>query len=270
MTTQDSRFTGSIPDVYERYMVPMIFEDYAVDLADRAAQCDATRVLELAAGTGVVTRRLAERCAQAVEIVATDLNQAMLDRAVAIGTSRAVQWRTADAMRLPFGDGEFDVVVCQFGAMFFPNKAEAFCEARRVLRLGGTLVFNVWERIELNEFPHEVSRALAQLWPGDPPRFMERIPHGYYDPDVIRRDLRSAGFTALPEVETVTKVSIARAPRDAAIGFCQGTPLRAEIEARSGKTLAEATQAAEGGLRSRFGDAQISGKIAAHVVAVQR
>ena len=181
----DTVFAGSIPEFYDTQLVPLIFEPYATDLARRIAALAPSRVLETAAGTGVVTRALARALPASTELVATDLNQPMLDHAAAIGTARSVAWQKADAMQLPFDDASFDVVACQFGAMFFPDKARAFAEARRVLRPGGTLVFNVWDRIEENEFADVVTGALALVFPADPPRFMARTPHGYSDRRVI-------------------------------------------------------------------------------------
>lgn len=147
----DKNFAGSIPKLYEEHLVPLIFEPYAEDLARRVASRKPARVLEIAAGTGVVTRHLASALPEEVLIVATDLNQTMLDTAAAVGTPRPVTWRQADAMTLPFEDAEFDAVLCQFGAMFFPDKAKAFSESRRVLKTGGAFIFNVWDRIEENE-----------------------------------------------------------------------------------------------------------------------
>ena len=155
----DRSFAGSIPQFYESYLVPLIFEPYAMEMATRVATLHPSSVLEVAAGTGVVTRQLAVVLSAATSIIATDLNQPMLDHAAAIGTARRVEWRQADAMRLPFPDEVFDVVVCQFGVMFFPDKAVAMSEARRVLRPGGTLLFNVWDRIEQNDF----AAAVAQV-----------------------------------------------------------------------------------------------------------
>ena len=154
MTTPDTdkAFAGSIPRIYDTHLVPLIFEPYAADLVARLALRPLARVLEIAAGTGVVTRQLASVLAPHVAVVATDLNQAMLDEAAARGTSRPVEWRQADAMQLPFPDGSFDAVVCQFGVMFFPDKPKALSEARRVLKPGGVFLFNVWDRIEENEF----------------------------------------------------------------------------------------------------------------------
>jgi len=168
----DTRFAGSIPELYDSQLVPMIFATYAADLAKRVAARAPSRVLETAAGTGAVTRAMALALPADTEIVATDLNQPMLDRAAATGTARPVTWQLADAARLPFDDASFDVVVCQFGAMFFPDKPRAFAEARRVLRRGGVLLFNVWDRVEENEFADTVTAALAGLFPSDPPRFM--------------------------------------------------------------------------------------------------
>src|SRR5207249_1888286 len=159
--------------------------------------------LEIAAGTGVVTRALASVLPSPVSIVATDLNQAMLDEASAVGTRRPVEWRQADAMELPFADGAFDAVVCQFGVMFFPEKPKAFSEARRVLRPGGEFIFSVWDRIEQNEFADTVTTALESLFPGDPPRFMVRTPHGYYNLPTIERDLANGGFTKSSLIATV-------------------------------------------------------------------
>src|SRR3990170_4055027 len=149
----DKVFAGSIPKLYETYLVPLIFDPYATDLVNRLASRTLSRVLEIAAGTGVVTRALASVLPERVSIVATDLNQAMLDQASVVGTRRPVEWRQADAMQLPFADGTFDAVVCQFGVMFFPEKPQAFSEARRVLRPGGVFVFTVWGRIAANQFP---------------------------------------------------------------------------------------------------------------------
>jgi SAM-dependent methyltransferase len=266
----DATFTGAIPQLYERYLVPLIFEPYAADLAARAAQCRPLRVLEVAAGTGVVTRQLARTLPLEATIMATDLNQAMLDQAAVVGTSRPVGWQQADAMRLPFPDGAFDVLVCQFGAMFFPDKARAYAEARRVLRPGGRFIFNVWDRIEHNEFADVVTRSLETLFPNDPPQFLARIPHGYHDAGAIRQDLARAGFPRTPEVTTLTERSRAESSRIPALAYCHGTPLRNEIETRGASRLAEATDAAADAIRSRFGSGPVDGKIQALVISVER
>lgn len=265
----DTVFAGSVPELYDSHLVPLIFEPYAGDLARRVAALDPSRVLETAAGTGVVTRAMARALPAHVDLVATDLNQPMLDRAAAVGTERPVQWQQADATRLPFDDASFDVLVCQFGVMFFPDKVRAFSEARRVLRRGGALLFNVWDRIEENEFAHTVTAALAGLFPADPPLFLARTPHGYSDLEAISRDLANAGFSAAPRFETMAARGRAASARVPAIAYCQGTPLRNEIEARSGGGLAEATSACTAAIAARFGEGPVDGKIQAHIVVAQ-
>ena len=266
----DKTFAGSIPKLYESHLVPLIFEPYAVDLAKRLKARTLSRVLEIAAGTGVVTRAMANALPDDTEIVATDLNQPMLDQAAAVGTARPVLWRQADAMALPFADGAFDVVVCQFGVMFFPDKAKAFAEARRTLRSGGFFLFNVWDRIEENEFAATVTTALESVFPSDPPRFLARTPHGYNERPRIESDLASAGFSRAPELTVVGARSRAASARIPAVAYCQGTPLRNEIESRDAAKLELATSAAEKAIAQRFGNGAVNGKIQAYVIGVEK
>jgi SAM-dependent methyltransferase len=265
----DSDFNDSIAKLYETYLVPLIFAPYATDLANRLAARPLARVLEIAAGTGVATRALASVLAEHVTIVATDLNQSMLDMATAIGTKRAVEWRQADAMQLPFASATFDAVVCQFGVMFLPDKAAAFAEARRVLRPGGIFIFSVWDRIQENEFADAVTTALEGPFPSDPPRFLARTPHGYFDRLTIERDLAAGGFTQPAELTTVAARSWAESARVPAIAYCYGTPLRNEIEARDPARLAEAIDIAAAAIAQRFGAGTIESKIQAHIVAIE-
>ncbi|MGE5731749.1 MAG: class I SAM-dependent methyltransferase [Gemmatimonas sp.] len=268
MSHADSGFVGSIPQLYERYMVPLMFESYPADLAARARRRNPARVLEVAAGTGVVTRHLAKVLPVNASIVATDLNQPMLDRAAEIGTVRPVAWRQADVTHLPFPDGAFDAVVCQFGVMFFPDRAAAYAEVKRVLVPDGLFIFNVWDRIEQNEFAETVDRALQSVFPHDAPRFMARVPHGYHDESVITGDLRRGGFERAPAFLTLSARSRADTPRIPAVAICQGTPVRSEIEARDASRLGEATDAATLAIEKRFGPGPVDGKIQAHVVTV--
>jgi ubiquinone/menaquinone biosynthesis C-methylase UbiE len=265
----DSRFTGSIPEVYDRCMVPLVFEPYAEDLAARLASLGPSRVLELAAGTGAVTRRLAQALPGDTRIVATDLNPAMLAKAEAIGTCRPVTWRQADAMELPFEDASFDAIACQFGWMFFPDRAQAFAEAKRVLRPGGVLLFSTWDRIDRNTFADAVSHALADLFPHDPPRFMARIPHGYHDAAVVASDLARGGLSQAPAITVLAANSRAGSAHVPAIAFCQGTPLRNEIEARSA-SVPEVTDRVAQAMAARFGPGTIEGAMQALIVAVRR
>lgn len=269
MQETDSLFVGSIPEIYDRYLGPVFFEPYATDIAARLAAFAPARVLEIAAGTGVATRALAMAFPLSTEIIATDLNQPMLDFAAARTDPVNIAWRQADALNLPFDDGAFDAAVCQFGAMFFLDRVRAYREVYRVLRPGGRFAFSVWDRIEENDLGYVVTEALASLFPDDPPRFLARTPHGYHDPGAIREDLRSAGFADLA-LETVTRSSRAASPRDPAFGLCQGMPLRGEIETRGPGRLAEATDVAAQAIAARFGDGALEPKMQAYVIVAAR
>jgi SAM-dependent methyltransferase len=266
----DAVFAGSVPDLYDEYLVPLIFEAYAADLVVRLQAMTSGRVLEVAAGTGVVTRSLAAGLPVTIEIVASDLNQEMLDRAAAIGTAREVEWRQADALNLPFDDGSFDAAVCQFGVMFFPDKARAFGEIHRVLRPGGTFIFNVWDSIDHNEFADVVTTAVGSLFPDDPPLFLARTPHGYFDQAVIGADLAAGGFEGSFDFELLETRSFAPTAAAPAIAYCQGTPLRDEIEARDPSRLGEATSVAAAAIEQRFGTRVIDGKVRGYVVTAIR
>ena len=268
MVASDKLFAGSIPELYDRLMVPLIFAPYAADMARRFATHVHGDLLEIAAGTGVVTRALAAATQPQLRIVATDLNPAMLAQAAATGTRRAVEWRQADALALPFPEHAFGAVVCQFGAMFFPDKAAAFAEVRRVLKPGGQFVFNVWDRIEVNEFADTVTSSLEALFPDDPPRFLARTPHGYHDHATIARDLGGGGFARPPRIETLSARSRAAGAHEVAFAYCQGTPLRNEIEARAADRLDAATAHAADALCRRFGIGAVDGLIQAHVITV--
>jgi ubiquinone/menaquinone biosynthesis C-methylase UbiE len=266
MLGTDKVFAGSIPESYDRHMVPLIFAPYAADLAGRAASFSPGAVLEIAAGTGVVTRALAPKLSPGASYVVTDLNQPMLDYAASRqGPDNRITWRQADALALPFEDAAFDVLCCQFGAMFFPDRRAAYREARRVLKPGGHFLFNVWDRIGENVFADEITNALAAIFPDDPPRFLARTPHGYHDTALIRRELEDAGFSRVA-IETRAEQSRAASPRVVAVAYCQGTPLRNEIEARDAGKLEAATDHAESAIAERHGSGEVAAKIQAHVI----
>ncbi len=270
MVATDKVFSGSIPEFYDRMMVPLIFEPYATDLAKRVAAAAPRTVLETAAGTGVVTRAMAARLPADVRITATDLNQPMLDYAMGrqAGDKRIV-WKQADALALPFDDQSFDVVACEFGAMFFPDKVQGYKEARRVLKPGGRLLFNVWDKISENDFAYTIAQALAEMFPDDPPRFMERTPHGYHDGQQIRAHLAEAGFSDVT-IDAVDARSKAASPRDPAVAYCQGTPWRNEIEARGASRLEEATDRASEAMARKYGKGAVDGRIRAFVITAAR
>jgi ubiquinone/menaquinone biosynthesis C-methylase UbiE len=270
MAATDKLFAGSIPEIYDRFLVPLIFESYARDLAGRLAEVEPRDVLETAAGTGVLTRAMVAKLTHQARIVATDLNQPMLDRAAAQQRHEGrITWRQADALALPFEDQSFDAVACQFGAMFFPDKVLGYRQARRVLKPGGRFIFNVWDQISENEFADVVTETLATIFPQDPPRFLARTPHGYHDVAKLREELTMAGFASV-SIETRGDISKAASPRDPAIAYCQGTPLRNEIEARDPSGLEAATQGCAKALALRFGNGPVAGRIRAHVITAIR
>jgi ubiquinone/menaquinone biosynthesis C-methylase UbiE len=270
MSDIDKVFAGSIPEVYDSYLVPLIFESYAADLAARASAHAPSAILETAAGSGVVTRALAPRLAPDARYTVTDLNQPMLDRAASVqGDDGRIVWQAADALSLPFDDASFDVVACQFGVMFFPDRVKGYAEARRVLKPGGRFIFNSWDHIGVNEFADEVTKAAATVFPDDPPRFLARTPHGYHDIEQIRSDLTAAGFEDI-SIETITETSSAPSPRHPAVAYCQGTPLRNEIEARDTGRLDHVTERATRAIAERFGAGPVSSKIQGHVVTAVR
>jgi ubiquinone/menaquinone biosynthesis C-methylase UbiE len=266
----DSTFAGSIPALYDRYLGPLLFAPYARELARRLADLTAGAVLETAAGTGIVTEALAQHLPAGVAIVATDLNQAMVDHAAAKPALARATFRQADALALPFDAARFDAVVCQFGAMFFPDRVAGYREARRVLKPGGRLVFTMWDALEHNPITRCVVDAMARQFPANPPRFLARTPHGHFDRDTIRRELAEAGFGPVA-LDVVTLPSRAASHRDPAIGFSQGTPMRGEIEAQAPAAagLQAATDAAAAALAAEFGDGPIEAPMQALVIVAR-
>lgn len=263
----DGVFEGSVPELYDRYLVPLIFESYADDLVRRLGSLDPSSVLEVAAGTGAVTRAMAAALPETTVLTCSDLNQPMLDYAAKVGTARPVTFQQADVMQLPFADDSFDAVVCQFSVMFFPDQTGAYTEIRRVLKPGGTFLFNTWDQIEANEFADVVTQALGTLFPTDPPLFLDRTPHGHHEPEPFQSRLAAAGFQTRAAFEAVEARSKAAHSRDPAIAYCQGTPLRNEIVARDPNGLAHATNVAATAIAHRFGETDIDGRIRGFVLA---
>ena len=269
MARNDILFTGSIPANYDRYMVPLLFRPYAEQAAQRAKVLRPQRILETAAGTGIVTQALHEALPEA-EIVATDLNAPMLEEAERrVGTGK-VRFQRADALALPFEDASFDLVVCQFGVMFFPDKVAGNSEAHRVLRDGGNYLLVIWNSVDMNLATKVVGSAVAELFPAeDRSAFYERVPFRYYDEAVIRTDLEAAGFTRM-EFETVDLRSRAKSARDAAMGLVQSTPMRTELEERGPDMLERATEAAIGALSQFEGPDGFDAPMSAHIVTATR
>jgi ubiquinone/menaquinone biosynthesis C-methylase UbiE len=266
MKSKDKDFIGSIPQVYDKYLVPLIFESCAKGLVDRVQAFGPSSILETAAGSGVVIRELAPRLATESTVMVTDLNQPMLDQAARmLKPDTRISWQQADALKLPFGDASFDIVMCQFGIMFYPDRITGYSEAQRVLKPGGAMVFNVWDRIETNEFADEVALAAASVFPDDPPRFLQRVPHGYHDENLIRKELHQAGFKE-PAFESFEAISAAPSAYHPAVAYCQGTPLRNEIEERDPDLLEHVTDCASMAISKRFGTGPVSAGIKGIVI----
>jgi SAM-dependent methyltransferase len=249
-----------MPEIYDRCLGDAVFRPFAEDLARRAAHLRPSNVLEIAAGSGVVTAELLAAIPD-VHVTATDLNPAMVEA----GRARVPRaaWQSADASDLPFPDEAFDLVVCQFGVMFFPDRAVAYSEFSRVLGPSGRILFNTWDTIDTHGFERPVIDGLERAFPGDVPAFLSTIPHGYADTEVVLRDLQRAGCE-VDFVETVTLEGHAPSAADVATGFCTGTPLRGEIEARG--DLSATTRLVCSEMTTRLGEGPVSAPMTAHVV----
>lgn len=218
-----SQFEGTVPANYDRYLGPLFFEPYALDLAQRAGSIHVTNVLEIACGTGRVTKHLMAQLPPSATLTATDLNADMLAVAKQRVTHPNLHFAEADAQQLPFDAEAFDSVVCQFGFMFVPNKQKAFDEAYRVLKTGGFLLFNTWDSLENNELTYTVKNTVAKYFDEDAASFYD-VPFSFYDQSVITSLLQHAGFTHI-QVERVTKKGAGLSASDAAKGLLLGTPV---------------------------------------------
>ena len=257
---QDRLWAGSMPQAYDRWLAPAIFQPFAADLAQRAAGLAPRRVLEIAAGTGVLTRELVTAL-PAAQVTATDLNAAMVE----FGSRQVplAAWRQADALSLPFGDQQFDLIICQFGVMFFPDKPAAFREMRRVLAPGGRLLYSTWDAVRTHGFAAALVAGLAQVFPDDPPMFVVAVPHGYSDLGQATADLAAGGLECV-SIMSVTLDGHAKSAADVAAGFCTGTPLRMAIEARA--DLAASTAAVADHMTARLGPGPVTAKMTAYVI----
>jgi SAM-dependent methyltransferase len=260
-------FTGSIPDAYDRHLGPVLFEPFADELATRLPAGERVRVLELACGTGIVTRRLRDALHPSASLVATDLNQAMVDHARGALGDLDVAWQVADAQELPFADGSFDVVVCQFGFMFLPDKARGFREARRVLADGGLLLVSVWQSIDANPVAAALQRVLTERFAADPPRFLG-TPYGYHERERHEADVRAGGFEDV-RFDDVRLRGAGPSAAHFAYGWVHGSPLRHELVERGGDDdeLVDVITAA---FIDLAGDSPFTPELAATVITARR
>ena len=247
-------FTGNIPEHYDGGLGPIIFAHYAIDIARRAVAHGPSRVLETAAGTGIATRELRNVLPTEAELTATDLNQPMLDLARAkFGDDEQVSFEAADATDLPFPDATFDAVVCQFGVMFYPDKAKGHGEARRVLAPGGRYVFNVWDSHDYNPFARIAHDVVNRFFPTEPPEFY-RVPFSMHEIDPIKTSLIDEGFSDID----VSVIAVEREIPDTdafARGMVYGNPLIDQIQARGDIEPDRVVDAIAEQLRREFGQA---------------
>jgi ubiquinone/menaquinone biosynthesis C-methylase UbiE len=256
MSGTSPAFAGSIPDAYDRYLRPLLFEPYAIDLATRVPLRPGLKVLELACGTGVLTRALLGMLPGDATLVATDLSEQMLAIAQQqVSPDERLAWQPVDAMTLPFDEGSFDVIAIQFGIMFFPDKAAALREIRRVLKPGGTLLFNAWDSMERNQVALIAHQTLARVYQTHPPAFLQ-TPYGFFDTAAIEALVRDAGFRDI-RIATVAHDGHSPAARDAARGFVTGTPVAAQI-AQSGDSVERGVDAVEREYAARFGGGELT------------
>jgi ubiquinone/menaquinone biosynthesis C-methylase UbiE len=252
MSGDATAFVGSIPEQYENGLGPVIFVDYAADIARRTAASGPKRVLETAAGTGIVTRQLRDQLPPTTHLIATDLNPPMLEAARAkFEPAEGVELRAADATSLPFPDGSFDAVVCQFGVMFFPDKDRSYREVNRVLAPGGRYFFNVWDSFRFNPFARIAHEVIGSFFPADPPPFYT-VPFSYASIDPIQQSLVDAGFANV----TVGVVRLDKEIPDTARfarALVFGNPVIDQIRARGGVDPERIVAAIERALRQEFG-----------------
>lgn len=256
MSSNAASFVGDIPSHYDRGLGPNIFVDYADRLAERCHEIKPSNVIELAAGTGILSRRLRNTLSPETRLVVTDLNPPMLDVAKSKFTDADnVEFTVANAMALPFEDSEFDLMVCQFGVMFFPDKTASYREAARVLQSGGTYIFNVWSAMSENPFSQLAHEVTAKFFPDNPPGFY-KVPFHYGDPEDVRADLAAAGWQDV-EHETIQLNKTIDNPEAFATALVYGNPLIDEIRERGGVDPDTVVAAMLDALHLRFGSEQM-------------
>jgi SAM-dependent methyltransferase len=269
MSDQHTAFIGSIPENYDRYLGPCLFEPYASDIVQRVKPPEGASVLEIACGTGIVSLRLRNSLPKSVRLVATDLNEAMLAYAAhKFESNQSVEWQQADATELPFPDASFDAVVCQFGLMFFPDKEKALREVHRVLAAEGLFVFNVWDAIEKNELAHIATETIRTFFEHDPPTFYQ-VPFGLHDQELVQTLLRNAGFGDT-QISIVAKTGISPSAIEIAKGLVEGNPVIVEINERATSSVQSIEATVAAAVASRCGDNPVRSKMQAIVYTARR
>lgn len=260
---------GSIPENYEKYLVPVLFADYGADLASYLVAPAGGSVLETACGTGALTRQLCKVLPEGTQLTVTDLAPAMVDLVQqTLGSTPCVDFAQADAAELPFADSSFDAVICQFSVMLFPDKQKAMREAFRVLKPGGWFIFSVWDRLERNAFSHAVHLEMERLYDVDPPRFLS-APYSYHDVSLIDDDLQATGFSHVV-FDRKSRESKAANAHQVAAGLVAGSPLANQISERASLSLGEAVKAVEGAIEKQFGTGAIAAPMQAYLITAKK
>ena len=269
MTEKNAQFDGSIPEMYDQHLGPLLFAPFARDLAARIARIRPRRVLEVAAGTGILTQRIRAVLPPDAELIATDLNEPMLEYAKR-SDDRAlkIEWKQADALELPFPDNSFDLLVCQFGVMFFPDKLRAMKQFLRVLQPGGHLLFNVWDSLEKNPFAEISHTTIGKSFQDNPPDFY-KVPFGCHNKKDLKQLVSEAGFEDI-HIETLTIDSESPSAGNAAIGLVRGNPVVNAIRERGTADVGEIVRAVEGALADRYGNSPLKLQLQAHVVTARK
>jgi ubiquinone/menaquinone biosynthesis C-methylase UbiE len=244
-------FSGSIPHHYEDFLGPMFFEPYAIEVSKRINPSAVQVALELACGTGRVTRHLRNVIPSKAKLIASDISPDMLAVAKEKLRSANIEWQIIDAQDLPFDDNSIDVVVCCFGYMLVPDKSKAFAEAYSVLRPGGMLLIATWDKLEHNAASH-VYRTVAKKYLIDPLPETYKLPFSMNDDKEIRNDLQQAGFSKIM-VERVDKISASPSAKEAANGLAQGGSIYNEIMKRNPAWIEEIKETVEKELAEKFG-----------------
>jgi len=264
MPIDNTAFIGSIPENYDRYLGPTLFEPYAKDLVERVAIPEDGSLLEVACGTGIVTRHLRDRLSPGVKIVATDLNEAMIKFAARkFRSDENIEWKPADALDLPFGDESFDAVVCQFGLMYFPDKQKGVNEAFRVLKPNGQFIVSVWDAIEHVDLAKAAQTVIKQFFPENPPDFYD-IPFSFHERDKLRSVLSTAGFREI-KIDVVPFPCVSASARDAVHGLIHGNPVISAINERDPAKAPEIEAALAEKIAAQFGAAPLQASMQAIV-----